>query len=166
MPVAPFRLSRRLLAVPEQHHLAGLQHIAAIGDGKRHGGVLLDHEDGGALLVDGLDDLEHLIDEGRRQAHRRLVHADQARPRHQGPPDGHHLLLAARERAGELLAPLLDAREQAVHPLQIIVQILAIAARVGAHLEVLEHGHAREQPPRLGHRCNAEPDARRPSAAY
>src|SRR5262249_55517435 len=54
-----------------QHHLAGLQHIAIVGDRKRHVRILLHHEDGGALLVDGLDDLEHLLDQGRRQPHRR-----------------------------------------------------------------------------------------------
>src|SRR5215475_15018976 len=49
-----------------QHDFAGLQYVAIVGDRKRHVRILLHHEDGGALLVDRLDDLEHLLDEGRR----------------------------------------------------------------------------------------------------
>ena len=49
-----------------------------------------------------LDDLEDLLDQDRRQAHRRLVQQQQPGPRHQRPADRAHLLLAARQRAGLL----------------------------------------------------------------
>ena len=32
----------------------------------------------------------------------------------------HHLLLAARQRAGDLVAPFLDAREQRIDPLEVL----------------------------------------------
>src|ERR1700676_5386714 len=77
-----------------QYHLAGLQDIPVVGDGERHVGVLLHHEDGGALLVDGLDQVEDLLNVERRQAHGGLVHAEEARPRHQRARHSDHLLLA------------------------------------------------------------------------
>ena len=56
----------------------------------------------GALLVDRLDDVEDLLDEGRREAHRGLVHAQELRSGHQRAPHGDHLLLAARKRARQI----------------------------------------------------------------
>jgi hypothetical protein len=69
-----------------QHDLAGLQDIGAVGDRERHVGVLLDHEDRDALLVDGPDDVEDLLDIGGREAHRWLVHTQQSKARPQNLP--------------------------------------------------------------------------------
>src|SRR4029453_19547560 len=63
------------------------------------------------------------------------------------------LLLAARERAALLRDALAQTGEQREHALEVGGDGGAIGAREGAHLEVLEHGHAREDPPafrRLG----------------
>ena len=114
--------SRSSAAVPDSTTTPGLQHVGAVGDRQRHVGVLLDHEDRRALAVDLLDDVEHLLDIERRQAHRRLVHADQPRPGHQRAADRHHLLLAAGQRAGDLVAALLHAREQRVDALEVLVE--------------------------------------------
>ena len=92
-------------------------------DAERHRGILLDDEDRRALLVDRADDVEHLVDEHRRQAHRRLVHQQQLRPRHQRAADRDHLLLAARQRAGILVEPLLDAREQCEDALIVGIEL-------------------------------------------
>ena len=46
-----------------EHDLPGRQDVAAVGDGQRHGRVLLDHQDRDAGGVDGLDDLEVLLDQ-------------------------------------------------------------------------------------------------------
>jgi hypothetical protein len=40
-----------------------LEHVPAVRDAERHGRVLLDDENGRALAVDGLDDVEDLVDE-------------------------------------------------------------------------------------------------------
>ena len=45
--------------------------------------------------------------------------------RHQGPPDGEHLLLAARERAALLAAPLREAREELVDVLDVLGALAA-----------------------------------------
>ena len=61
----------------------------------------------GAVAVELGDDAEDLLDHERREAERGLVHQQEARPRHQRARDREHLLLAAGQRAGELLAALL-----------------------------------------------------------
>ena len=66
----------------------------------------------GALGVDLGDDPEDLLDDHRRQTHRRLVEQQQPRPGHQRPADRHHLLLAAGQRSADLGAALRHPREQ------------------------------------------------------
>ena len=82
---------------------AGLEHVAAVGHAQRHQRVLLDQQDRacpGSLI--SVTIVEDLLDQDRRQAHRRLVEQQQPRPGHQRPADRQHLLLAARQRAGLL----------------------------------------------------------------
>ena len=85
-----------------------------------------------------------------REPHRGLVHQQQPRPRHQRAAHRDHLLLAARERAGELARAARRragrARRRARSPRRS-----PPLAQVGAHLEVLEHRHRREQAAVLGH---------------
>src|SRR5581483_4326821 len=136
---------------------------AAVGDRKRHVRVLLDDEDRDAGLVHLLDDLEVALDEDGREAHRRLVHQEQLRPRHQRPPHRDHLLLPARQGPCELRPPLVQQREQLVDAVEVL--LVAAAAQVGAHLQVLEHRHRREQTPVLRHDRDpaGDPVARRPA---
>src|SRR5260370_16442682 len=54
-----------------EHDAARLEHVAAAGDGQRHPGVLLDEQDGHALLVDREDRLEVLRHRHRPHPHRR-----------------------------------------------------------------------------------------------
>ena len=56
--------------------------------------------------------VEHLGDDERREAERRLVEQQQPRPRHQRARDRDHLLLAARERAGRRVEPRGQRREE------------------------------------------------------
>ena len=56
----------------------------------------------------------------RREAERRLVEEEQARPAHQRAGDGEHLLLAARQRAAALVQALLQAREEGADALEIL----------------------------------------------
>ena len=55
-----------------------------------------------------------------RQAHRRLVEQQHLGPGHQRPADGQHLLLAARQRAARLLAPLRQAGEEREDPVEVV----------------------------------------------
>ena len=101
-------------------------------------------------LVDLDHDLEDLLDEDRREAHRRLVEQQQLRARHQRAADRAHLLLAARHRPGLLRPTLVQTREQLEDAVHVLLEVLPVRALERAHLEVLGHGHPREQPPPLG----------------
>ncbi len=94
---------------------------------------------------------EILLDERGGETHRRLVHQQHPRPRHQRSPDRDHLLLAARERPRELLEPLVHAREQLEHALVVGCQVLAALSQRRAELEVLAHRQLPEQAAVLGH---------------
>src|SRR6266568_150754 len=98
------QVARRAL----EHDAARLEHVAAAGDGQGHRGILLDEQDGHALLVDGQDRLEDLLDKDRRQSHGGLVEQQEPGAGHERAADGKHLLLAAGERARDLVAPLLE----------------------------------------------------------
>ena len=111
--------------------------------------------------VDLGDDREDLLHDHRRETHRRLVEQEHARARHQRAADREHLLLAARHRAARLGAPFAKAREQLEDTLEVrlVGRGLAVASRVGAHVEVLDHGHAREDAATFGRLADAELDA-------
>src|SRR5438046_2822317 len=67
----------------------------------------------GSACVFGLpDDLEEVEREDRREAEARFVEHEDPRLGHEAACDREHLLLAARERARELRAPLAETREE------------------------------------------------------
>ena len=78
--------------------------------------VLLDQQHGDAALIDLANDAKVLFHQPRREAERRLVNQQQLGRAHQPAPDRYHGLLAARHRAGELRAPLRQAREDLKEP--------------------------------------------------
>ena len=91
-----------------------------------------------------------------REAERGLVEEEQARAAHQRAGDGEHLLLAARQRAAALVQALLQAREEREDALQVLLEMGEVVDG-GAHLQVLEHRHAREDAPPLRRLGDAEP---------
>src|SRR5437870_9840867 len=76
---------------------------------------LLDHEDGHTVRGDPPDDRVQLLDDLRCETHRDLVQEEQPRLGGDGPGQREHLLLAARERSGELFTALLQRGEQVEH---------------------------------------------------
>ena len=136
-------------AGPSRRDPAGLEHVAAARRVERHQRVLLDEQDRRPLLVDLPHDLEDPLDEDRRQPHRGLVEQQQLRPRHQRAADRAHLLLAAGHRPRLLLLPLGQAREELEDAVDVLLEVRLVGALERAHLEVLEHGHAREEAPPL-----------------
>src|SRR5713101_1631453 len=86
---------------------AAAQHDRRDRRHSEHGlGELLDDENGQPLTGEVGNPFVELLDDERRQAHRQLVEQQQRRARCQRPRDGEHLLLTARECAGELAAAL------------------------------------------------------------
>src|SRR5262249_91123 len=104
-----------------EHDLAGLQYIGAISDLKGHIGVLFDHKDCSTLPIDRPNNVKDLLHIGGRQAHRRLVHAQELGPGHQSATDRDHLLLAPRQGAGDLAEPFLDRRKEGEDASQILL---------------------------------------------
>jgi hypothetical protein len=119
--------SRSVLGLAVHHDAAVLQDVAVVGVAQRHVGVLLGQQEGDALaLVQVLDDLEHLLDDLRRQAHAGLVEQHHLRVGHQRAADRAHLLLAARGVGGLRRAPRLQAREVGVDLLQRLRHFAAL----------------------------------------
>jgi hypothetical protein len=83
------------------------------------GQVLLDEQDR-HLLGGAGQHVGDLRDQQRGQALGGLVDEEQLVVVEQQPGDGHHLLLAARERPGQLPAALLQLREQGVDPVVVV----------------------------------------------
>src|SRR3954447_21688814 len=144
-----------------EHEVARREDIAAVCDGQRHVRVLLDDEHRDTGLVHLLDDLELAVDENRREPHRRFVHQEQLRLRHQRASHRDHLLLAAGHRPRELRATLVEQREELVHAVEVLLRTAAVQVR--AHLQVFEHCHRTEEPAVLGDDREAllDPVARR-----
>ena len=126
-------------------HGAVLQHIGMVGDLQRALDHLLDQQDGGPGLAQALQHLHHLIDDDGRQAERRLVEHQKLGLAHQRLGDRQHLLLAARQDAGQRLRPLGQHGKQLVDeivalPLHGLVETRAVEAelQVGVHVLAAE----------------------------
>src|SRR2546425_2582324 len=65
--------------------------------------------------------------------------------------DGDHLLLAARQGVGELLAPGAQLRERPKDLLERLAAARAGGGEIAAEQEGLEHGHVREETAALQH---------------
>src|SRR6516164_5523943 len=88
-------------------NLAVDDHVTAVGNADRLGKVLLGHQHGQAILIFELLDLvDGAAYQDRSQANRGFVDQENAWREHHRPPERQHLLLAAREAAGELVAAL------------------------------------------------------------
>ena len=112
--------------------------------------VLLDQQDGhAAAAVDVGDDREDLLDDQRRQAERGLVEQQQPRPAHQGAGDGKHLLLAAGQGTAALAAALGEDGERGEDRVEVFLEVCFLADHC-AHLQILQHRHAREDAPAFG----------------
>jgi hypothetical protein len=80
--------------------------------------VLLDDENGKVLVVGETDQkIPHLGHDHRRQTFGRFVHDEEPWIAEQRPPDCQHLLLAARQLAAAVGAPLGQTRKNRIDPL-------------------------------------------------
>ena len=132
---------------------AGGEHVAAVAEGERLLGVLLDEQDGDTGVAHVAGDLEDLFHVLGRQAGGRLVEKEKFGVQHQRTPHRHHLALAAREVAGEVAALGLEVGEEPVDA--VVGGGEVAAAQEGAHLEVLVHRHLAEHVVHLRHVADA-----------
>src|SRR5574341_1809217 len=134
-------VGHQALARPLEPDRAVLEDVGAVGEAQRPEHVLLDEEDRHTIAVDRGEVGEDGRDDDGRQPERRLVQHEQARARHQRAPDRGHLLLAARERPGELPAALGEPRKEREDPRERLRARAPALGRPRPQLEVLEHGH-------------------------
>ena len=95
------------------------------------------------------DDVKDLLHQNGGQAHGGLVQHQQLGVGHQCPAHGQHLLLAAGEGTGHLLAAFFQAGELFKDPLHIGVDVAAPAGE-STHVQIFLHRHLEEDPPSLG----------------
>src|SRR5215467_830431 len=131
------------------------QHAGAVGKGQRTADVLLHEENGHARAIDGCHRFEDPLHEHGSDAEGGLVQHEESRPRHEGAADGAHLLLAARERAGELARPLAQDGEEIEHVGEALGELGPRRRGMRAQEQVLAHRHEGEESPPLRHLHNA-----------
>src|SRR6516164_1144842 len=78
--------------------------------------------------------------------------------RHQRATDRAHLLLATRQCACELTAPLFEAREKVINKIEVVVKLWPGDRDECAHPQIVLDGHAREKPAVFWNMCNAQRD--------
>src|SRR5258707_2182829 len=133
------------------HDPAGLEEVGVVGEVEGHRRVLLHQEDAHALLrVDRPQDAEDLRDHEGGQAERGLVEQEQGGAGHERPGDRQHLLLAPRERARLLSAPLGEDREVPVDLLVVLTEARLLPSGVGAEPQILLDGQIHERAAPLG----------------
>src|SRR5262245_41114368 len=101
---------------------AGFQQVRPMRHLQRLAGILLDHQNGDAHAVDLAYQPEDLAYHERGEAERRFVHQQQSRRRNQRACDRNHLLLAAAERASNLVLAFAQAREALEHRINAPIQ--------------------------------------------
>ena len=82
---------------PGEDHLALLHEDGPIAEPQGEVDGLLDQDDGGAVIVDALDDAQQALDHGGSEPQRELVDDQQFRFGDEGHGEAEHLLLASRE---------------------------------------------------------------------
>ena len=140
-----------------QTDLAGFQHIAAVGNGERHAGVLLDQENAQPLAPDALDGVEDLLDQVGGEAERGLVEQQQFWARHQGAGDRQHLLLAAGQRACGLPIALAQPRKERKALVEIVAHGPLVGARKCAEPQILRHAHFQKKLAGFRHHGDPQP---------
>src|SRR5262245_40131440 len=100
---ADARIVQQRFCVTGQCDSAGLHDVGAVRGLEREQRILLDQKNGDALRRYVADDFEDLGHHQRRETHRGLVEEQKLRRAHERARDREHLLLAARERPGDLV---------------------------------------------------------------
>jgi hypothetical protein len=123
-----------------------------IGNAEDLVGELLDDDDREAVAGDVGNVLVELLDEDRGEAHRELVDEEHGRVGRERAGHREHLLLAARQRSGRLLAPVGEAREACE---RAFLHDRKRRAGERGHPQVLEHREVGEDPPTFGNEAHA-----------
>ena len=142
------------------------EHVGPVGERDRALRALLDEQDRDAAVADLRERREDRVDEGRREAERRLVEEEHVGRGDERAADRELLLLAAGERAGLAVAEVGEHREELVRRRERVRAVAAAASRE-AEPQVLLHRELAEDAPALRHERDAGPrDRLRRAAAH
>src|SRR5262249_26297233 len=97
---ADARVGEDLLSRVFDAGLALLKNKSVIGDLQRLPGILLDQQDGDALVAQAFEDSEYLLHHQRRETDRRLIDEDEPGVEQEPARHFEHFLFAARQRRG------------------------------------------------------------------
>ena len=101
----------------------------AVGQAHQALHVFVDHQNGLALLAQGVEALPDFLADQRCQAFGGFVEDDEVRVGHECAAQCQHLLLTTRQLVAHVAAALQQAREQVVHPVQRPRRFGAVAVR-------------------------------------
>ncbi len=132
-------------------------HELAFRERGRDAEVLLDQEDRETLLLEVLERLDESLDDGRREALRRLVHDEHRRVRHECASDREHLLLTARQLRAAVGLALGEPREELVDAVACPLATTGAGRSASGDAQVLVDGEGGKQTPSLGHVADAAP---------
>ncbi len=148
---AQFRVHQQGGAVALADDPAVGQQIGGLRGGQRPGGVLLHQQGGDPGPGQLMNNIEDLVRDQGGQPQAGLVQQQQARPGHQGPAHGHHLLLAPGQGVGALPDPLLELRETGQDLLQAPIHLASAHLQSQRpQLQVLPDREVAEHLPPLG----------------
>src|SRR5581483_6666098 len=154
MRLETLRIAGERRAVAGENDAATVQDQRAIGEPQDLARLLLDDDGRHALLADHLAQAaQQLVDDDGRQPFQRLVEQHDTRVHDQRAADRQHLLLAARQLAAEIGAPLLQPGKRGKDALQCP----GPGTRDGG--EVLLHGERAEDVALLRRPADAGGDA-------
>ena len=154
---AQLRVYQQLVALPRTDDPAIRQEIGGGRGGQRPGGVLLHQQDGRPRAGEPVNDVEDLVGDEGGKPQTRLVQEQEARARHEGSADGHHLLFAPGEGGGRLIGTLLEPWESPEDLLQSAGQLrLVRLVGQGSQDQVLPHAEIAEHLASLGGEDHAQ----------
>src|ERR1043166_343606 len=88
--------------------LSALNDISTVANGQGERCILFNHDNRRTQFANNLERLDQAGNDNRCKAKGQLIDEQQSRFRHQRPCDRAHLLLAAAQRSGDLVAALLQ----------------------------------------------------------
>ncbi len=113
-----FRVSHKFIPSAPQGNFAGLQDKGMMGYFQCLIDVLFHQENRHLLILEGLDEFEHRLDNDGTESEGGLVHHEKGGLAHHGPCNGQHLLFSAAEGTGDLSSPDLEQGKEIVSPVQ------------------------------------------------
>src|SRR5262249_13787140 len=137
----------QLARAARQANGADLEQIRAVDHLEHLLDVLFDDENREAFRANTEDEIEYFLHDEWSKPGGWLVHQQEPRPRHERAANRAHLLLAPREGAGWLGAPLLQPWKQLVDPSQLLGKMRARLRDESADPEIVLNAELWKQTP-------------------